>query len=43
MIAFLRAAPRATNGLPARPKVGIAVPIRMDLTASQVDEWFPRS
>jgi len=37
---FLHEPARARNGMPARPVVGTAVSIPLDLTPEQVEEWF---
>lgn len=40
-MAFLRMPPKARNGLPARPIVGTAVAVPLDLDAATIAEWFP--
>ena len=38
--AFLAAPARSQKGMPARPVVGTAVTIRLDLDPAVIDEWF---
>lgn len=42
VVAFLNLKPKAKRGLPARPVVGIAVPIQLDLSQETIDEYFAR-
>ena len=38
--AFLSAPARSQKGMPARPVVGTAVTIRLDLAPAVIEEWF---
>jgi hypothetical protein len=38
--AFMKAPARSAKGMPARPVVGTAVSLQLDLTPAVVDEWF---
>lgn len=37
---FLRQPAKSQRGLPARPVVGCAVSIRLDLPPAVIEEWF---
>lgn len=37
---FLREPARASKGLPARPVVGTAISIQLDLSDEVIQEWF---
>lgn len=39
-VQFLKEPARARNGMPARPVVGTAVSIPLDLNQEQIEEWF---
>ncbi|KAK9810054.1 hypothetical protein WJX72_004043 [[Myrmecia] bisecta] len=40
--AFFKEKPKALRGLPARPVVGSAISIRLDLPDAVIEEWFGR-
>ncbi|GAB4820755.1 hypothetical protein N2152v2_007801 [Parachlorella kessleri] len=42
VVAFLKEPARPRSGLPARPVVGTAISIQLDLDKPTIDEWFPQ-